>query len=338
MSTFSTPAVSEAGKAIALAVVLSLAVMYVPVASMLAVPLLPLPVAYLTKRRGLRVGLASAFSVGVLALVLTGPWNGLMSLFLAGLVAVTMGWSFQRGWGLSRTLLATAGSSAGSLAMWMATIWVMTGMDGRRLGEMMDSSLQAAADAYRSMGMAETTVQNAVEQVRAIMDILPFLLPSILGVAGLVLAVVVLGLAAVVFPRLGETMPQTFAFSSFRVHWSAAYGFIIGLGLMVVAPYANMEEFIRLVGLNLIIFFQSLFFFQGLAVVHWFTVSRKISGGRRALIYVVALMVQFLLQLVSWAGLMDTWFDYRKRFALRPPGGEDGVPQTCGQGSNREEE
>src|SRR5660398_265899 len=104
---------------------------------MLAVPLLPLPVAYLTKRRGLRVGLASAFSVGVLALVLTGPWNGLMSLFLAGLAAVTMGWSFQRGWGLSRTLLATAGSSAGSLAMWMATIWVMTGMDGRRLGEMM---------------------------------------------------------------------------------------------------------------------------------------------------------------------------------------------------------
>lgn len=337
-STFTTPAVSEAGKAIALAVVLALAVTYVPLASILALPLLPLPVAYLTKRRGLRVGLAAAFGTGALAVMLTGPGNGLLALFLAGLVAVAMGWAFQQQWGLSRALLATAGATAVSLAVWAGAVWMITGLDRERVGEMMDSSLQGAVDAYRALGMAEATIQNAEEQVRAVVDILPYLLPSILGVAGLAFAVAALGLAALIFPRVGESLPGVFAFSRFRIHWSAAYGFIAGLGLMLAARYAEMQEPFRMAGLNLIVFFQSLFFIQGLAVVHWYTVSRKVAGGRRALIYAIALMSQFFLQLVSWAGLLDTWFDYRERFAPRPTDGESGAPEMRRQGPGRKED
>ena len=60
MSTFTTPAVSEAGKAVALAVVIAAGggVHALGVAP-LVILLLPLPLAYLTSRRGVRVGVAA---------------------------------------------------------------------------------------------------------------------------------------------------------------------------------------------------------------------------------------------------------------------------------------
>jgi hypothetical protein len=42
------------------------------------------------------------------------------------------------------------------------------------------------------------------------------------------------------------------------------------------------------------------------------------------------------LQLTSWAGLLDTWFDYRKRFAPRAP--ETGKPGPAGPGEPSDQE
>jgi hypothetical protein len=44
-----------------------------------------------------------------------------------------------------------------------------------------------------------------------------------------------------------------------------------------------------------------------------------------------------MLQLTSWAGLLDTWFDYRKRFAPPTPGAEKTGPAGSGGASDQEE-
>jgi hypothetical protein len=61
-------------------------------------------------------------------------------------------------------------------------------------------------------------------------------------------------------------------------------------------------------------------------VTHWFVLTRKIEGGSRTLLYVAVVLAQVSLQLTTWAGLLDTWFDYRTRFAPRDPGPQSTVP------------
>jgi hypothetical protein len=65
---------------------------------------------------------------------------------------------------------------------------------------------------------------------------------------------------------------------------------------------------------------QTLFFVQGLAVVRWFAVTRRLRPGSGVALFVAAVVGQVLVHLTALAGLFDTWLDYRKRFALKSPG------------------
>lgn len=338
MSGFSTGATSEAGKAVALTVVIGALVGLVPLFGPMLMPVLPLPAAYVTFRRGLGVGAATTFGAGVLSAALTGLGNGMLVLLLAGCVGVVVGLALARRWGFTATLLAATLGGAAAFAGSSAVAWVLAGLDLAQFEKMFEDSLVAVAQMYDSMGIDTAVVTQASEQLREWFHLLPYLLPSILGVAGLILASVTLALVAVVFPHVGERAAAGLAFSRFRLHWVASYGFIGGLGLLAFGPsLGQWGEAARLTGLNLFVFFQTLFFIQGLAVAHWLAVTRRYSAGKRAVVYGAALVGQLLVQLTSWAGLLDTWFDYRKRFAPGvPKAGSTGQTGSSGAGDQEE--
>jgi uncharacterized protein YybS (DUF2232 family) len=336
VQTFSTPAISEAGKAIALAVVLTLVVGFMPLVGVILMPALPLPLAFVTLRRGVVVGLSGAAGTGVLCAV-TGLSTGLLGLLMAGLVGVLIGWIFRKGWGFSRSLLMAGVGAAGALVVYTAVVFLLTGMGLDEIARTRDESLAAASELYVKMGMDEAVVEQTVEQVRATLDVLPYLAPSILVVSGVFLAAVVLGLAAVIFPHVGETRVKRLSFMELRLHWSLAYGFIAGLALMLISSsLGERQDEARLVAWNLLIITQALFFLQGLAVAQWFVVSRRMSVGGRVAVYGAAIVGQLLIQLTSWAGLLDTWLDYRKRFAPAPPAGDGISPAGRGPGDREE--
>ncbi|HZK49405.1 MAG TPA: DUF2232 domain-containing protein [Thermoleophilia bacterium] len=338
MSSFSTGATSEAGKAVALAVVLSALIAYVPVLGAVLMPVLPMPAAYVTFRRGVVVGVAAAFGAGVLSAALTGLGNGLLTFLLSALVGVVVGWALARRLGFSATLLATTVGGAVAFAVSTVAAWVLAGLDRTQIVKLVDDSLAAASRLYSSMGVDPAVIESASRQIREWLDIVPYLLPSILGVAGLIMASATLALVAVVFPHLGEKAASGLAFSRFRLHWSASYGFIVGLGLMALGPALGAwAEAARLIGLNFFMFFETLFFIQGLSVAHWFVVTRRHGAGVRIAVYGGAVLGQLLLQITSWAGLLDTWFDYRKRFAPRAPkAGSAGPAGSRGTGDQEE--
>ncbi len=326
MSSFSTSAVSEAGKAVALAVVLTIVAAYVPLIALFVIPALPLPIGFVTLRRGVKVGVAATACAAVLAGVVTGPTNGLMALLLAGALGVVLGVALRARRGFSATLLITGAGASVALVIWSGLVWVLTGMSVDKVLKLIDESFAAASKAYSTMGMSQASIDAASQQVRQAVDMIPYVAPSIVAVAGVMLASVSLALAAAVYPHVGERSVGELAFSRFRLHWGTAYGYIAGLALSLLASrFGAHEDTVRLVGLNLLVFFQTLFFLQGLALVHWFAVSRQMSSGGRMVLYAAAVLGQVMLQLTSWAGLLDTWFDYRKRY---PPQGVGQGPVT----------
>jgi uncharacterized protein YybS (DUF2232 family) len=338
VSSFSTSAVVESGKAVGLVVVTSLMVAFLPLASVVLLPLMPLPLAYLTIKRGPAVALAAAIAAGLLGGAFTGPANGVLTLLVAGLVGLCIGVALRSGWGFSRTLLASTGAASVALFGSAGLGWWLSGMSWDQLTKISDDSIVAASKMYASVGMSQASIDAAVTQVKTALQALPYLLPSIVAVGGLALACISLALVSAVFPRVGQTVSAQFSFARFRMHWSVAYGLILAFALMVLAPFlGEAQEAVRYAGVNLFIFFMSLFFVQGLALANWYARLRHLRPGMRAALYLAAVLGQFMLLLTSWAGLLDTWLDLRKRFA--PPGSDSGAAPstTLGGGSDHKE-
>ncbi len=168
--------------------------------------------------------------------------------------------------------------------------------------------------------MGTATTDSVSAMLRRFVDILPYLTPGLLGMGAILLAGCSLGLAYLLFPRLREKVTVDLSLSSFRMHWAVAYASIAGLAMLVFARGdGDWQTVVLYVGINILLVSQTLFFVQGLAVVRWFIVTRRLRPGSGVALFVAAVVGQMLVHLTALAGLFDTWFDYRKRFALKSP-------------------
>ena len=105
-------------------------------------------------------------------------------------------------------------------------------------------------------------------------------------------------------------LPQ---FSRWQLPWVLAYGFIFGLigslfsrnfGVYRLAAYGS--------GLGLLLVFGMLYFVQGLAVIKFYAEKNNFGPAGMVFFIVVGLLVQLVFWGMSWLGLFDTWFDFRK--------------------------
>ena len=314
-------ALATIGKATAATVVMGLCMALVPLASVALVPVLPLPAAHVVARRGVLPGVAvTIVSTGLVFAALGIGVAALVFLIVLGL-GMTLGVAVRRKWKFGTTLVATAGAAVAGLSLWGLSVWLAFGLDVARVRESVDASITQAADLYTRVGVSAHTVDSLSEQLRQIARVVPYLTPGLIGMGAVLLAACSLALAYLLFPRVRAKVVLGFALSEFRMHWAAAYASIFGLALLMLSRgRAEWHTVALYSGLNVLLVSQTLFFLQGLAVARWFMVSRQLRPGSRAALYVGALLGQALLQITGLAGLLDTWVDYRKRFALKSPG------------------
>lgn len=332
MRSLGTKAVADGGRAAALVAVLALVAAFVPLASMLALPLMPLPIGYVAYRHPALVSVCATIAAAGVGAAAAGPVAGLSTVLLAGGAGMVYGAGLRRGFGFSRLFLSVAGAAAVAVAVSATVVWFVAGMTMEQLQLLLEEAVAAGAAMSGASGVeAESVLGGFNEWLR----VLPYMLPGLFGMAGVFIAGAMIGLGGAIFRRMGLTLAHT-EFAAFRLHWSLAYGLIGGLALLLFAPRFGQGEFVlRVLGLNLMLIFQSLFLFQGLAVVRWLTISRRMSQGGTFLLFALMLVGQLFIQLASWVGLLDTWLDIRRRAARRnnddahvtpgqAPGGRDG--------------
>lgn len=325
MSSISTAALTDGGKAVALSVVLGAVLAFVPLVSILALPALPLPVAFITSRHGATLGLLASLAAGLLSMAFAGPFGGLM-VFLLAVVGGGAGVGLRRKLALSRLFLLVTGLFLAALVLWSGALIAATGLgsDGV-LGRVVDEGAVFTGDASAALGVGQADVDAAEASFRDFAEqSLPYLLPALLLVMSIVLSGATLALARQVFLRLKQPFPAVHGFSEFRLHFAFAYLMIVGLicDLVSTGLSAGYSEAVGLVGMNIIIVAGTLFFIQGLAIAHFFMGKYKLARGWRILVYLVLFAVQVFSSLVSWLGLFDTWIDYRRRFGAKGAKGQ----------------
>ncbi|MBN1319803.1 MAG: DUF2232 domain-containing protein [Thermoleophilia bacterium] len=309
------------GKAVAATVIMGMVVAIVPLVQVVLLPFLALPFAYVSARWGFAKGAAVAAVSTALVYFGAGTAAALLVLLLVLGVGIVLGVAVQRGWRFGRSLALTAGGAFLALILWGVFMWLALGASLTWLRETVDRSIDGAAARYMELGMSADTVETTGERMRALIDIVPYLTPGLLGMLSVLLGVCSLGLAYLLFPRMRERIATRYSLSGFKMHWATAYASIVGLALLLFASRDEAwSDVVMYVGINILLVSQTLFFVQGMAVARWFVIERKMSRGARTALYAAGILGQVIAQFTGLVGLLDTWVDYRKRFALKGPG------------------
>ena len=177
---------------------------------------------------------------------------------------------------------------------------------------MAEQTMDETLGVYRTLGMDEAQIAETRTASMAVLELFVLMLPALfLGSSVLEVAVCFavlrkvlarLGIPAAPFPaftqwRLPVLFPYLFAFSLIGVYWGTtrdiAWLYQASLNGYLIAFIAGLV--------------------QGASLLQTLMNRFQVSPFVRALLYIFILLNGILTQLLSWTGLFDMVFDYRRR-------------------------
>jgi hypothetical protein len=181
-------------KAVAATVMIGLCVAIFPVVPVL-VPLMALPVAHVVARWGVPLG--ALVTVTATALIYVGIGISaatLMFLLLTG-VGMVLGQALGKGRPFARTFALMVVAAFVAFILWGLVVWLALGVDLTGLKEAAYTSIDDAAATYQQLGMSQATAAAASDQMRGLIDVIPYLAPGLAGMVSILLAACSLALA-----------------------------------------------------------------------------------------------------------------------------------------------
>lgn len=313
-----TRSLAEGALLAAIAVLLALAGIYLPLIGFLAALTWPVPVLLAQLRHGMRLSLLVVAVTGLLLAGTVGLIPALGLVFTLGPLGIVLGEAFRRGASPGLTLMAASGAALLSNLLSLAMTFLVMGQNPIHLYRTaFEEGLELSARLYARMGMDVTAIIGPMREQMGLL--LGILFPFTLAMAALTLGGLNYGLAALVLRRLGHPISAFPPFAAWRLPRQSWLVLPIGIGL----GYVDGEQpgLASAAGSNLLLAGQFAFLVAGLAVIYWwlgrFRLNRLVKVA--AVAYVFA--VPPLSVLAMLVGLIDTALDWRK---LRPAGNVGG--------------
>jgi uncharacterized protein YybS (DUF2232 family) len=119
--------------------------------------------------------------------------------------------------------------------------------------------------------------------------------------------------ARIVLRRLGLRLEALPPFAEWRAPGNLMIGFLLLMALSIAGGYLGLGN-IDVVAGNILLLFQIVFLAQGISVAYFFLMRRGINKVFAIILIVLILFNQPLALVAVLTGLLDTLFDFRRRF------------------------
>ena len=309
-----TRSLTEGGILAAVMVVLAVVAVYVPLLGILAVLLWPLPAAILIVRHGFRWGVMSVVVAALLTSVLIEPTVGLRLAVAFGPVGLALGVGFRRGHSAARLVTTTMAVSIAAKFAGLAIVFSLTGMEpfSGQLAAMEESFGEVSA-MYESVGMSEAQIAAARDTFTQNIAMVRLLLPLVVVTMGLLDTMANFWALGKLLARLGQSVPPLPPFREWRL--PAAFFYIFGFSLLGLYWGSTRDlPLLYQVSLNLNMAMTIAGLIEGASLYEF--VTRRYGWPRLVTTLALFFIVfnSFLMPILVFTGLLDTVFDYRKRY------------------------
>ena len=298
MRTFDIKALTESSLLAALTVIAALVSVYVPILGIAAALIWPLPVIVIVVRHGLRWGIISTIASTIIMSILIMPTIALRMALGFMLPALVLGYGFY--------------------AMLSALALTFFIMDINPLAAQMDTlkeSFDMSISLYETMGISA----EELAERKAILDqsfkLLELIMPLVLVLSSLIVTILNFALGGMVLRRLGHKVNVLPPFNEWR--FPQVFAYIMGFALVgLYWGFTRDIQMLTQVSLNFFFLCFIAGFIQGAALLRAITDKYHIP---RVFYYMVVAFI-FLSglpgQVMSFTGIFDMVFDYRKRFNI----------------------
>lgn len=304
-------AIVLAGMCTALVVVLSLLGFYMPLLSTVVFLLIPLPIAYLGMKEGIKWSIVVTTGVLVLDSTFFGVVSAAFVCAIFGLLGVTMGICCRYKVSAAKTLIAGAVVVLLALvAEGIATLYLLGlpslvfGSEG--LAQVKDSMMEALPSFYSGEAL-----DQAKEKVDFLMDAMEKSVPYTLVAVSVFYSWASMTLGSHVFKKMGITdIPHLPPFE----RWEFPKG-TLALYLLVLAAqyFFKDQEQVSYVAYNLGTLCVSIFWLQGLSVVWWMPHRYPFMKPLRLFIMILSAFIGAIQMFVVFLGIADMAASYRKK-------------------------
>ncbi|MCX6091191.1 MAG: YybS family protein [Candidatus Atribacteria bacterium] len=284
----------------ALTVILYLSSIYIPVLGFVLSFVCPLPVLFLVIRWDLRTGLLASGVATLIVLAFSGLLQALVCFVGFSLIGLGMGYLIKKE--RSSFEVISLGSVVSVLSK-LALIGIALLLTGKNpITEnlrVMEETFQKTAQMLGGMGDGN---------FQKILNLLTIALPAILILASLFDTVLNFFLGKWVGKRIGIVFPVFPPFGSWRFPVSVFWMFVLSWAFVLLGGTSILGT----IGLNLQMVTQTLFLVQGVSVAYFF-LGKYVKSKPGVIVILLFVVFQPLFSsIISWIGVIDTWFDFRK--------------------------
>lgn len=314
-----TRSLTEGALLAALAALLGIASLYLPIGGILLMLVWPLPLTLVVLRHGLPIGLMSTLVTGILLSLFMGPVQGLLMLVNMAGVGLCFGYCFRKRISAGKTLFIGTVIAAVSVAL---ALFLSTWISGLTWGDFMAQSVTMLDDIlnmYQEMGMLETLAgpDTTVEQFRQqLIDTMQIMLPAAFVIISMLTAAANYGISKLVLRRLGYPADHLRPFSQWRLPWQMLWALIAGLAVMLFGSYSG-REIIAKIGMNILYVVVPILMVFGVSFFVWCWKRLRSPGVRMVLLLFVLFTFQYCFIIFPLIGLVDSIVDLRAMFLER---------------------
>jgi len=279
----------------------------VPIAGLMGSVFIPVPLIFYRIKAGRPTARLIALSAAGFVLLL----GGRLELLFFGellLIGVLMGEWMERRWPLERMAAAVCGAAALAAA---AGMWVLGLFTGRGLFETLSEgvrhNLELTLLLYREIGLSPEQIEFLEGSLDVIQQIMIGMMPALVIGSTLMTVWVSLLTARQLLQRRGLPVPDYGPLDQWKAPEVLVWG-VIASGLLLLLPGLAAKT----VGLNGLMIFMLVYFFQGIAIVTYFLRKKQVPRAARMVLYGLIAIQQLVMLAVVGVGFFDTWFNFRK--------------------------
>lgn len=308
-----TSAMVEAGILAAIAIVMALISMYVPVLGAFINFLWPLPIVICGCRHGLKWSLMTLIVAGIITAMIISPINAFFLVAVFGILGLILGECMRRH--LKPMQMMMYGSLGGILAF-AINIGLSFAVLGINPIEMMFSSFNESlvqlGEYYRSHGFSEEEAQQAMASYKEMLRMMRIIMPGAFIICAPIMAFINYIAAKKILKKLGESFEDFPDFIKIVVPSWVLWPY--GLSLFGVTYFyqTDTSHWLYTLFVNIQTICSFALVFQGIVLIYWYVITNKKprwwANIGTALMFVVPLMSQIIV----YVGAFDMVMDFRK--------------------------
>jgi uncharacterized protein YybS (DUF2232 family) len=279
----------------------------VPMAGVIGSTFIPVPLIYFRAKLGGAAATVIAPAALACALLLRGPVEALFFGELL-LIGVVMGELMGRQRSLEKTVayVCAAVILAGAGGLLAAGLWTGQGLL-ETVSEGIRQHLELSLLLYQQMGLSQEQLDFLENSLDVIQRVLVGVMPAVVIGSTLMVTWVCLLTSRILFQRQGLPFPDYGALNRWKAPEPMVWA-VIAAGVLLMVPSTGA----KLLGLNGLIVFMVIYFFQGLAIVAYLFQKKQIPRFARVVLYGLIAIQQVATLAVIGVGFFDTWFNFRK--------------------------